>query len=72
MNKKNNKKIAAPKSLEELGDKNQKVKPKNDKVKYRHMSHWLEDDEDIEIDLFGRNEYDEDYDHKYLKKDEEE
>lgn len=53
-NKKHHTKDLIPKKKDQMGDKMHRPKPKTQKVKYRHMSHWLaEEDDDIEIDLFG-------------------
>lgn len=44
--KKFHKKELAPKQKDVIGDQMHKAKVNNEKVKYKHKNHWLEDEED--------------------------
>lgn len=51
MKNKHHKKESTIKLKDEVGEKihRPKSKPKKDKVKYRHMNHWLEEVDDFDL-----------------------
>lgn len=55
-NKKNHKKELTPKLKDQIGDTIPHAKKRNDKIKYRHKNHWLEDEDDYVLPSYRDEE----------------